>query len=218
MADSESKTRHFWERQVDGDGKPTEVAGSDLAALRRGAGRDAGDVPEMWRFYTTLQHDGRRLPWLKAEHAALTLYGIHQQSKHRPMHVAGIGLGAAMRALRSSGKYSEEAIDRRFTAAATATSFGEVCLHLRGLVTQLRGIDQPVDYTRLYQDLIAWQDPTRVASVRRVWGRQYFTAPKKTSASDDNTVKGSSAGKPGSRPLPRQPHLNPTAITVQESL
>ncbi len=222
MVDSDIRIRHYWERHVDDDGKPTEAPGSDLAALRRGAGRDAGDVPEMWRYYTTLRQDGRPTPKLAAEHAALTLYAIHQQSKVRPMHVTGIGLGTAMRTLRLSDKFSQDAVDRRFAAAATATSFREVCLHLRGLVTQLRTIDQPLDYTRLYRDLIRWQNPEQVASVRRVWGGQYFAASKdgepKNGKPNALATKSTAADQRGSRMIPSQAIEPAPVITLQESV
>lgn len=213
MADSETRIRHYWQRHVDDDGKPTVAPGSDLAALRRGAGRVAGDVPEMWRHYTTLRLDGQRSPQLAAEHVALTLFAIHQQSKVKPMHVDGIGFGAAMRALRHSDKFSQDAVDRRFTAAATATSFGEVSLHLRGLITQLRAIDQPLNYTRLYDDLVRWQHPERVVKVRRVWGSQYFAAPNNDEPGDSAPQ---SAAAEKREPF-RQRRPVSTVTSVQES-
>ncbi|MGA3489208.1 type I-E CRISPR-associated protein Cse2/CasB [Micromonosporaceae bacterium DT55] len=161
----------FWEK----DYSKEMPQGRDLAALRRGLGREAGDVPEMWPYYTRLHPEGRLTRELHAEHAALVLFALHQQSQSILMHGADIGLGTAMARLRISGKVTAEAVDRRFAAAATATSFAEVTLHLRGLVTQLRGIRQPLDYTRLMRDLRDWQDNDRIATVRRRWGSQYFT-------------------------------------------
>ncbi|MCK9929611.1 type I-E CRISPR-associated protein Cse2/CasB [Frankia sp. Mgl5] len=162
--------RFFWERPHAG-GRPD---GADLAALRRGAGRDPGTVPQMWRYYTTLNQEGWGTPGLRAEHAALVLFAMHQQSQTRLMHAAGVGLGAAVRCLRESDKFSSDAVDRRFEAAATATSLSEASYHLRGLVRQLRGLPQPLDYTRLYWDLLSWQNPDRIGQVRRRWGSQYF--------------------------------------------
>lgn len=162
--------------------------GEDLAVLRRGLGREPGSVPQMCRFYTTLTEDGRLTPALQAEHAALALFAVHQQSSIQRMHRTDVGLGAAARELRRSGKFSEEAVDRRFTAAATATSMIELTLHLRGLVAQLRQIGQPLDYDRLVDDLIGWQDSDRVGKVRRHWGAQYFVRTK-----ESDTVNSSSA-------------------------
>jgi CRISPR system Cascade subunit CasB len=169
---------HFWQRFTDA----RRPDGQDLAALRRGTDREAGTVPAMWPYYTTLTEDGRRTPALIAEHLALTLFAVHQQSKPKLMHADGVGLGTAILRLKQAKEFSAEAVDRRFGAAATATSITELGVHLRGLVTQLRGIGQPLDYTGLARDLRDWQTPERAAAVRRRWGGQYFAPPKAADA------------------------------------
>jgi CRISPR system Cascade subunit CasB len=172
--------RRFWQPRPDRPGGPP---GADLAAVRRGVGREPGVVPSMWPYYTTLRADGTVGIRLRAEHLALTLYAVHQQSQPTSMHSPGVGVGAAALRLRSSGKFSPEAVDRRFHAIATATTLAEVGMHLRGLVTQLRGIGQPLDYDWLDRDLRDWQDPARQSAVRRRWGGQYYAekpGPKKT--------------------------------------
>jgi CRISPR system Cascade subunit CasB len=174
IVDQQTKWRpFFWEREHR-DGVPD---GADLAALRSGLGREAGESPRMWPYYTALRPDGGVDARLRAEHATLCLFAVHQQSQSTLMHSEGIGLGTAMAKLRIDGKFSPEAVDRRFAAAATATSFTEVVAHLRGLVTQLRSMSrpQPLDYTKLFLDLCDWQDPDKVSAVRRRWGSQYFT-------------------------------------------
>jgi len=192
---------YYWERHTEGDGQwrgEERPAREDLAALRRGLGREAGEVPQMWPFYQTLNEQGR-LTWeLSAEHLALTLFAVHQRGKDRPVHRADIGLGTAMLALRRSGKYSPEAIDRRFSAAATATSLTELTGHLRGLITQLRaagrdGGEHALDYTRLTADLRDWQRPERAAAVRRRWGSQYF-APRPEQPDPGNAAPGATPG------------------------
>ena len=171
----------FWERHTAGDGAWRQASdtpsGEDLAALRRGIGREAGSVPEMWPFYTTLAADGRLSDRLRAEHVTLTLFAIHQQSRSQPAHRDGVGLGSAIRALRESEQFSPEAVDRRFAAAATATSLAELSVHLRGLISQLRNVRSGLDYSLLFRDLRDWQWPERVAAVRRHWGSQYFVRP-----------------------------------------
>ncbi|MFI7081272.1 type I-E CRISPR-associated protein Cse2/CasB [Micromonospora sp. NPDC049903] len=166
-----ARRQFFWEKKFRG----ATPDGRDLAALRSGLGRGAGDVPALWPYYTRLRADGYVSPELHAEHAALGLFAVHQQSQPTLMHHLGVGLGTAMSTLRISGKFSADAVDRRFAAAATATSFIEVTLHLRGLVAQLRGIRQPMDYTSLLFDLRDWQDDDKAHAVRRRWGSQYFT-------------------------------------------
>jgi CRISPR system Cascade subunit CasB len=193
---------HFWDRHTDGNGhwKGTDrPAGEDLAALRRGLGREAGEVPQMWPFYRELNEKGSLTQELSAEHVALTLFAVHQQGKERPVHRAGIGLGTALLALRHSGKYSPEAIDRRFAAAATATSLAELTGHLRGLITQLRtdsasGQQHSLDYTQLMRDLRDWQRPNHLGRVRRRWGSQYF-APRQDKPAEPGP--GAAALSPG---------------------
>lgn len=171
---------YYWTRNTDGNGTWTTgsgPSGQDLAALRRGIGREAGSVPAMWPFYTSLPENGYLTKELNAEHITLTLFAVHQQSRTRPVHRKGVGLGTAIRHLRENGKFSEDAVDRRFASMATATSIGELSVHLRGLINQLRtlGEGQGIDYTQLYWDLHNWQYPERVAAVRRRWGAAYFT-------------------------------------------
>lgn len=180
----------YWSRYTNGDGRwkrKEGPPGAELAALRRGVNRNPGDAPEMWRFYTDWSDGPELSPAMRADHLALTLYAIHQQSRSKPMHAEKVGIGAAVRQLRHSGKVSEEAVDRRFAAAATATSLDELAMHVRGLVRQLNDISQPMDYTRLYWDLRNWQDADKRADVRRQWGAQYFrTKPKPADSTSDD--------------------------------
>ena len=191
---------YYWQRHTDGHGewrKGQSPPGGELAALRRGIGKEPGSVPEMWAFYACLNPDGELTHALRAEHLALGLFALHQQSKAQPMHRGGVGFGAAVRALRRSGRFSEDAVDRRFAAAATATSATELAMHLRGLVSQLRVISQPLDYTRLLADLREWHQPRGMSAVRRRWGGQYFVfAARGENAGDADRPQESDAAVP----------------------
>lgn len=194
MTENVPTRRFYWQRHTDGQGGWGERGtspGADLAALRRGIGREPGSVPEMWPYYTTLTADGAITPRLRAEHLALTLFAVHQQSLSQPVHREGVGLGTAVLALRRSEKFSPEAVDRRFGAAATATSLDEVAHHARGLITQIRGLTpQPgLDYNRLFEDLRSWQSPEWRTRVRRRWGFQYFVWTPEPSGQDTETAE-----------------------------
>jgi len=184
-----SQRRHYWEHRLNDGGAwgKEPPPGQDLSAMRRGFGVAAGAVPGMWPFYTTLDADGRLTRQLRAEHVALSLYGLHQQSQSAPMHRVGVGLGRALGNLRASGRYSEAAVDSRFMQAATASDIDELGFHLRGLISQLKTLKppQPLDYTLLYADLRRWQHPGGIGSVRRRWGSDYFRLP---SADTDPTT------------------------------
>ena len=113
--------------------------------------------------------------------SALVLYSIHQQSKSQPMHVPGVGLGAAVRRLANPGDADsrEKPVMRRFQSLNTATDIKEILYHLRGLVQQFRANDVPLDYSRLTRDLLRLQQPRSVTSVRLGWARDLSRTPKR---------------------------------------
>lgn len=180
--------RWYWEKFDPAD----LYAGADLATLRKGVGREVGDVWQMARHYRSATADGRVTHGLAAEHATLALFATHQQSQTERMHRPGVELGTAARMLyapRKSaglrhdgaaqdgadrGRYSEEAVDRRMHQIATATDAAELVEHLRGLVTLLRTIGQPLDYTLLHRDIKRWHYADARPRIRTRWGSRYF--------------------------------------------
>ncbi|WUD70250.1 type I-E CRISPR-associated protein Cse2/CasB [Streptomyces sp. NBC_00510] len=176
----------------DGEGSPYWVTfdpqraetGAELAALRSGLGREAGTVPAMWPFHRArvspaAQEAGFLGRGLAAEHAVLTLFGLHQQARREPMHAAGTSPGAACRRLLhlvGADKAGEEAMTRRVGQLLTSADGEELCWHLRGLVPLLRGAAIGLDYTRLRDDLLRWDDarhPEQQARIRSRWDRDF---------------------------------------------
>jgi len=163
-----------------------------LAQLRRGIGKEPGDLPRLWG-YTELDEDdfgpqygqhATAAEW--AVHLALTMFALHQQShEDRTMHVQGTGLGTAVGRLQHGGP-SPEAVRRRFTAAGTAIDITELTVHLRGLITQMRQRAIGLDYGRLAADLFAWQNPEASVSVRRAWGRDLQNTLHRLERSSDH--------------------------------
>ncbi|MFI9624611.1 type I-E CRISPR-associated protein Cse2/CasB [Streptomyces sp. NPDC052042] len=198
MTEEDLTKQRIWRRHIAADGSwrrkngtaaEKRPPGEDLATLRRGLGRPAGTVLEMFPFYTCPVDDfaarrGEVSTEQEAEHIALALYGLHQQSQGRPMHRDGVGLGRAMLELRRHDRTSDEAIDSRFQQAFSATSTAALQLRLRGLVAQLKDIQQPLDYDRLVSDIHDWNRPESRSRVRRRWGLDYYgwtqgaTAPR----------------------------------------
>lgn len=193
-AQQESKQRpYYWNRSFPTSGPP----GEDLAALRRGFAAEPGSVPEMWRFYTRLDDAGHGGIWLTAEHYALSLFGVHQQSQRSPMHRSGTRLGEALRDLRNSGRYSEEALDRRVTQCATADTLNEMARHLRSLVSMLKALPSPgLDYNQLVQMFVAWQRPGSRPKARRQLGADYFRSPKSAAPDSDPNSSTTSVSEP----------------------
>jgi CRISPR system Cascade subunit CasB len=169
----------------------TSSGASDLAALRRAGNQPPGADPRTWELVLADVSPGARgdepTAAETAAHAALTLYAHHQQSRDRPMHQVGAGLGSAVRQLGRATS-AEDAVRRRFEALGTASSLVELLHHARGLVRQLRSADVPLDYGRLTQDLLDWQDPTRASAVRLRWGRDYHRIRAATGDPQDTTT------------------------------
>ncbi|MFF3432342.1 type I-E CRISPR-associated protein Cse2/CasB [Streptomyces sp. NPDC002602] len=154
-----------------------------LARLRRGVGRQATEMPDLWglvgmeQFYAAQAYRMDEAEALRAEraaHVAVTLWALHQQSNRtKRMHVSGgASLGAAARRLMP-GNDSDESIRKRLTRAGTATSFDVLAQRLRELVVLLRTAEIPLDYGLLAEQLHQWQRPGGASLVRQAWGRTF---------------------------------------------
>ncbi|WP_327328703.1 type I-E CRISPR-associated protein Cse2/CasB (plasmid) [Streptomyces sp. NBC_01210] len=159
-----------------------------LARLRRGAGRDAGQLPDLWTLIETgplhQTPDGVR-PMSESElvraedalHVALTLYALHQQSRRSGMYQADRsdrrrGLGAAVRRMMKSGEI-DEPLRKRLVRAGTAPDLPALAQRLRDIVVLLRRGDIELDYALLAGQLYTWQWPGGADAVRREWGRSF---------------------------------------------
>lgn len=185
MASTDDRVVRYWTRYVAADGtwRKQPPPGEDLAAFRASLGRPAGTVPALWPYYTSriddrLARRGKVSRELEAEHAALALYGLHQQSRPDPMHRPGMPLGKALRRLHRQSEqddgFSREAVDRRVNAAASATQVSAFLTHLRGLISLLRTVSQPLDYDLLLRDIAAWRRPDTRQFARRRLGLDYY--------------------------------------------
>ncbi|MCT7353117.1 type I-E CRISPR-associated protein Cse2/CasB [Streptomyces sp. 15-116A] len=183
--------------------RPSAVAA--LARLRRGAGREAGELPDLWNLIDVdpLHAPPEGMPPLSehelyhaenALHATLTLWAFHQQSRGTPMHRRHTrdrpaGLGAAVRRLMSADGV-DEPVRKRLVRAGTAPDLVSLTQRLRDLVALLRRDDIPLDYALLAGQFYLWQRPGGPAAVRRRWGRSFHERGRnRPSAPDENTTQ-----------------------------
>ncbi|WP_212908433.1 type I-E CRISPR-associated protein Cse2/CasB [Streptomyces sp. TS71-3] len=168
--------------------RPKDVAA--LARLRRGAGRDAAELPDLWSLVDTsplhTNTDALRPlsepELVRAEdalHAALTLWAFHQQSRgarmHRPhQRERPAGLGAGVRRLMPPDGI-DEPVRKRLVRAGAAPDLLTLVQRLRDIVVLLRRADVPLDYGLLAGQFYAWQWPDGPGLVRREWGRSFHT-------------------------------------------
>lgn len=170
-------------------------AAAQLARLRREVAASPGADPFIWQLLfekwpSELAVRGDDVTSAETSaHTALCLYAIHQQSERtHPMHVVGRTLGGAVARLARPAGEEEQRVRRRFNALATAATLGEIVHHSKGLITQLRSADIPLDYGRFAADLFLLQSPAHADAVRRQWGRDYYRdQPPATGPAGDAT-------------------------------
>ena len=163
-------------------------ARGELAALRKGANRPPGELPEIWALTSVHVPDyaGDAPTWEEtAVHTAMTLYAVHQQSRTEPMFVPGRGLGHAARSLIGPPEDENPSARARFNALVTSTTVAELRHHLRGFVSLLRARGIALDHAMLADDIFYFQQPGGAKKVRLAWARQYYSLPAETPSATD---------------------------------
>ena len=155
---------------------------TQLAHLRRGAGKKVGEIPETWGITLInipeewLSKDGKPTPQEIAIHTALTYFALHQQGKDikvKPMHKDNIGFGDALNRL-NIGEELISPIKRRFDAISTSNNVEELSYHLRGIIQLLKTEEIALDYGRLAEDILSFYYSQSRDFVRLKWGEQFY--------------------------------------------
>jgi CRISPR system Cascade subunit CasB len=167
-----------------------------LARLRRGVGKEAGSVPELWQylyegFPDELMGKGNAPSYAEnAAHTALTLYAMHTQGSGNVHEKDAGSLGTAANKLKRARPNSEPGIKRRFDALAAARTAAEISLHARGLIQLLKQGDIKLDYVVFAADLYNLQFGFESAKrVLRKWGKDFYYSNNKD-ANDEAASKG----------------------------
>ena len=152
---------HWWNERA---GRPAgryrrneARARGELAALRKGANRPPGELPEIWELTSVHVPDyaGDSPTWEEtAVHTAMTLYAVHQQSRTEPMFAPGKGLGHAARSLIGPPDDENPSARARFNALVTSTTVTELRHHLRGFISMLRARSITLDHAMLADDIL----------------------------------------------------------------
>ena len=157
-----------------------------LASLRQSVNKDVhlatgvfpiifSNIPEEYLGKSGYLTDGERSIIL-----TLQLFALHQQGNEQNVNVLANSeekrmlnnLGASLRYLRVCD--DSLAIDRRFNAMITASSFTELANHLRHLIKLLKSkTATKVNYPQLAQDLF-WFQKGYESSVCLKWSRAYY--------------------------------------------
>lgn len=166
-----------------GNSLDTSSTKATLANLRNSIGRPYEDSMETWAIiFENLPSEylGRGAELTAEENSilnSLQLYAVHQQGKSENVNLEDTdclwqNMGYALSSLRVGDNTS--AVDRRFNAMVTSSTFEELCHHLRQLVKLLKAKSQSkVNYAKLADDFY-WFLRGQKDSLRLDWSRQYY--------------------------------------------
>lgn len=157
----------------------TGVGRGILAELRRGVGKEIGELPTLWG----IVFDGlpeELIGTNKASYAewaiytALTLYALHSQGSSEDVNESGMSLGRAAYKI-SNGGDDEERIVNRLNLIVTAVSPTDVAYHLKSLVQLMKNANVKLDYIQLAADLYNFNYPESAKNVKLSWGRDFYS-------------------------------------------
>jgi CRISPR system Cascade subunit CasB len=151
-----------------------------LAALRRGLGRPAGSVADMYP-YVIPYLPPETEPWAEAPYYLVaSLFALHQGSwPHAESNGRTTDFGASY--ARLSQQLERESIEARFVALLDC-DLDELPQHLRQAVALLKSREVPIDWLQLLRDVRGWGHPERY--VQRAWARAYWGAPRAAEGGD----------------------------------
>lgn len=157
---------------------------AELAGLRKGSGKEPGEVPEIWGYFLADlpdELDSQADEPTKAQNAiynAMTLFAVHQQSsdiKDKCMHSPNIRLGTACaRLIDPQDEKSEERIIHRLNAMMSSVSLKAMINHLRSIITLLKSEDIPLDYADLAQLIFLYQFPDKRKDLKYQVARDFY--------------------------------------------
>ncbi|MDR1246440.1 MAG: type I-E CRISPR-associated protein Cse2/CasB [Clostridiales Family XIII bacterium] len=170
-----------WLSETDSNGALGGGKKAALARLRRGVGKEAGTVPDIWQYvYESLPDilagdTGKALRAQNAIHTALTLYAMHSQGIGNAHSENAGSLGNAAKSLKMQNPDNEPGIKRRFDALATAKTPMEISNHSRGIIQLLRQGKVMLNYADFAKDLY-WLESNRefARQVLRNWGKDFY--------------------------------------------
>lgn len=158
-----------------------------LANLRRGVGREPGEIPELLGILLQdlpedfWSRDGfpTKEEWVC--YTVLTLYAMHQQGYdvgNRQMHTEGeVSMGKALYQLMNASEgdsNAEQRMVQKLRTLATAVDRRELSYHLRGIIQLLKSNGIPINYQKLAGDLYEMQFPDGKSRVCLRWGQDFY--------------------------------------------
>ncbi|GEM_PF-218203 len=164
-----------------------------LAKLRNSAGKEISTTSDIWaEIFSEMPDRFLSISGIatREENAILTalqLYAIHQQGRENSVNTFSSesteesesgkkikNLGESLKTLRTGE--DTKAVDRRFNAMITSSTFGEMKVHIRHMINLLKAskTDTKINYSKLAQDLF-WLQTGRQEQVKLRWGQSFYS-------------------------------------------
>lgn len=163
----------------------TSSTRATLANLRNSLGRNIETSVEIWPLVYEhmpeeyLSKSGRVTAEERAIITTLQLYAVHQQgigvSVNETERTQYYNIGSSFKGLRLEN--DTKAVDRRFNAMITASTFSELENHLRYLVKLTKSKSKgtiKINYAQLANDLF-WYQVGDSQAIKLSWGRSYYS-------------------------------------------
>lgn len=181
MSSIGSQVKFFVRKRIDelkSNNNPAALR-KELALLRRGVGKEPGEIPEIWNYFfegcpeELLSNNSYPTAAEWAVSTSLCMYAFHQQGNSAQMDKPGEKFGFAVRKLVKDIT-DEEKVRRRFNRVATSKNIKECAYHLREVVSLLKDDGIPMDYTELAFDIYQFQFQESRKRVCLRWGQDFY--------------------------------------------
>lgn len=157
-----------------------------LVRLRQSIGKNFAQTVEIWPEVfaelpeSFLSQTGEPTEAEKAIITSLQFYALHQQGNEASVNSLDSKntIGQALQTLRQDKGDETKAIDRRFNAMITSSTFEELSTHLRQLIKLLKKTKVKISYARLAEDLF-WYQKGFDDRIKLQWGQSYYANHKK---------------------------------------
>lgn len=155
---------------------------AQLAQLRRGIGKQPGEIPELWGMFLQdlpeelMSKRGKPTYAEWAIYTTLTLFALHQQGhRNTSMYASGEEnrLGRAVRKLINN-EDDEERIRLKLSLVSDSSDMEELSYRLRTIIRLLSASNIELDYTDLAVDLFQFQFEDSADKVRLKWGEDFY--------------------------------------------
>ncbi|MEA4811877.1 MAG: type I-E CRISPR-associated protein Cse2/CasB [Anaerolineaceae bacterium] len=147
-----------------------------LADLRKGLSGAPGTVPVMYQYIVPWIPEEDRNTWKEKVYYILASLFAHYQSggASKALATQNGNFGDHCRALQAK-KNQSDSFEQRFSNLLKAHR-DDLPIFLRQTLSQLRGEDIPINWNKLFKDLIFWSSLNQ--TVQRQWANSYWRYQK----------------------------------------